>query len=52
MADVPILTAYFHYPEKTIGIGPLFTPSGDDVADMAAIREFYRPWIGKTRGTV
>ena len=52
MADVPILAAYFHYPEKTIGIGPLFTPSGDDAADMAAIREFYRPWMGKTRGTV
>jgi 1-acyl-sn-glycerol-3-phosphate acyltransferase len=52
MADVPILTAYFHYPEKVIGVGPLFHPTGDDVADMAAIREFYRPWIGKTRGTV
>jgi hypothetical protein len=25
MADVPILAAYFHYPEKTIGIGPLFS---------------------------
>lgn len=49
MADVPILAAYFHYPEKTIGIGPLFQPTGDDAADMAAIREFYRPWIGKTR---
>ncbi|HAL24008.1 MAG TPA: acyltransferase, partial [Stenotrophomonas sp.] len=24
MADVPVLAAYFHYPEKTIGIGPLF----------------------------
>jgi len=52
MAEVPVLTAYFHYPEKTIGIGPVFHPSGDDLADMAAIREFYRPWIGKTRGTV
>jgi len=52
MADVPILAAYFHYPEKTIGIGPLFQPTGDDAADMAAIREFYRPWMGKTRGTV
>ena len=51
-AGVPVLMAYFHYPQKTIGIGPLFTPTGDDAADMAAIREFYRPWIGKTRGTV
>ncbi len=52
MADVPVLAAYFHYPEKTIGIGPLYHPTGNDVADMAAIREYYRPWQGKTRGTV
>ncbi len=52
MAEVPVLAAYFHYPEKTIGIGPLFHASGDDAADMQAIREWYRPWVGKTRGTV
>ncbi|WP_425510975.1 lysophospholipid acyltransferase family protein [Xanthomonas chitinilytica] len=51
LADVPILAAYFHYPEKIIGVGPLFHPSGDDAADMAAIRQWYRPWQGKTRGT-
>jgi 1-acyl-sn-glycerol-3-phosphate acyltransferase len=51
-AGVPILPAYFHYPEKIIGFGPLFHPSGDLEADMAKIREFYRPWIGKNRGTV
>jgi len=49
---VPILPVYFHYPEKTLGIGPLFQPSADLEADMARIREFYRPWIGKNRGTV
>ncbi|WP_258223604.1 lysophospholipid acyltransferase family protein [Stenotrophomonas sp. HMWF003] len=52
MADVPVLAAYFHYPEKTIGIGPLFYSTGDDAADMAAIRDYYRPWQGKNRGTV
>lgn len=52
MADVPVLAAYFHYPDKVIGIGPLFHPSGDDAADMAAIRAYYRPWQGKNRGTV
>ena len=51
-AGVPVLTAYFHYPDKTIGFGPLFHTSGDMGADMAAIREWYRPWIGKHRGTV
>lgn len=51
-ANVPILPVYFHYPEKTIGFGPLIYPSDDLDADMARIREFYRPWQGKNRGTV
>ncbi len=51
-AGVPILPVYFHYPEKTVGLGPLFHPTDDVAADMARIREFYRPWIGKNRGTV
>jgi len=51
-ANVPVLPVYFHYPEKTVGLGPLFHPTDDVAADMARIREFYRPWIGKNRGTV
>ena len=51
-AGVPVLPVYFHYPEKTVGLGPLFHPTDDVAADMARIREFYRPWIGKNRGTV
>ena len=51
-AGVPILPVYFHYPEKTVGLGPLFHPGDDLEADMARIREFYRPWQGKNRGTV
>lgn len=51
-ADVPILMAYFHYPEKVMGFGPLFHPTGNAEADMAAIRAWYRPWMGKGRGTV
>jgi 1-acyl-sn-glycerol-3-phosphate acyltransferase len=50
-AGVPILPAYFHYPEKTIGFGPLIHPTDDLDADMAKIREFYKPWQGKNRGT-
>ena len=49
---MPILPVYFHYPEKIIGFGPLFHPSDDMDADMAKIREFYKPWQGKNRGTV
>ena len=51
-AGVPVLMAYFHYPERIIGIGPLFHTTGDLPADMAAIRAWYRPWQGKNRGTV
>ena len=51
-ARVPIIPIYFHYPEKTIGFGPLIHPSADVNADMARIREFYAPWQGKNRGTV
>lgn len=49
-ANVPVMTVYFHYPEKTIGIGPLFELSDDRDADIARIREFYRPWRGRNRG--
>ena len=51
-AQVPILPAYFHYPDRRIGIGPLFATSGDMAADIAALRAWYAPWIGKNRGTV
>ena len=46
-ADVPILPVYFHYPEKRIGIGPLFQTSPDMAADLAALRAFYAPWRGR-----
>ena len=51
-AGVPILPIYFHYPERTIGFGPLFHTSDDMAADLARIREFYVPWQGKNRGTL
>jgi 1-acyl-sn-glycerol-3-phosphate acyltransferase len=50
-ADVPVLPAYFHYPDKIIGIGPLFELSDDMAADMARIRAWYRPWQGRHHGT-
>lgn len=49
-AGVPVMTIYFHYPEKIIGIGPVFELSDDRDADIARIRESYRPWRGKHRG--
>ncbi|RNF83932.1 lysophospholipid acyltransferase family protein [Montanilutibacter psychrotolerans] len=50
-ADVPVLPAYFHYPDKTIGIGEPFTLSDDMAADVARIRAWFRPWQGKHHGT-
>jgi len=50
-ADVPVLPAYFHYPDKVIGIGPVFELTDDMAADMARIRAWYRPWQGRHHGT-
>ena len=48
-AGVPILPAYFHYPEKTIGFGPLIYPTDDLEADMARIGVLSAV-AGKNRG--
>jgi len=50
-ADVPVLPAYFHYPERVIGIGPVFELGDDMAADIARIRAWYRPWVGRHHGT-
>ncbi|HVR82549.1 MAG TPA: lysophospholipid acyltransferase family protein [Luteimonas sp.] len=49
-ADVPVLLVYFHYPDKVIGIGPLFELGDDMAADIARIRAWYRPYQGKHHG--
>lgn len=49
-ANVPVQCAYFHYPEKTIGLGPVFEMTADMDADIARVREYYKPWIGRNRG--
>ncbi|MGO1718912.1 MAG: 1-acyl-sn-glycerol-3-phosphate acyltransferase [Luteimonas sp.] len=48
---VPILPAYFHYPDKVIGFGEPFHTTADAQADIARIREWYRQWQGRNRGT-
>lgn len=50
-AGVPIVPVYFHYPERTIGVGPLFVTSDDMDADLARLRAFYAPWQGRNRGS-
>jgi 1-acyl-sn-glycerol-3-phosphate acyltransferase len=49
-AGVPIVTVYFDYPRKVIGLGPLFQTSADMEADLVALRAFYMPFKGKHRG--
>jgi 1-acyl-sn-glycerol-3-phosphate acyltransferase len=51
-ADVPVLPVYFHYPDRVIGIGVPFHPGDDEAGDMRRVREWYRPWKGRNRGTV
>ena len=46
-ARVPIVLAYMDYERKLSGLGPVFTPSGDVEADMAAIKRFYAPFKGR-----
>ncbi|MEO5830572.1 MAG: 1-acyl-sn-glycerol-3-phosphate acyltransferase [Rhodanobacter sp.] len=48
-AGVPIVTVGFNYPDKTIGVGPLFHTSDDMEADMIRLRVYYAPFRGKHR---
>lgn len=51
-ADAPVLCVAFDYPGKTIHIGPLLRMGDDLDADMARIRAWYRPFIGRNRDTL
>jgi 1-acyl-sn-glycerol-3-phosphate acyltransferase len=46
-AQVPIVFIYLDYEKKIGGLGPIFHPTGDVDADMAAIKAFYAPIKGK-----
>ena len=46
-ANVPVLMAYFDYPNKVVGLGPLFYPTGDMEKDMKEIQAFYQNFKGK-----
>jgi 1-acyl-sn-glycerol-3-phosphate acyltransferase len=51
-AEVPVFCAWFHYPDKLIGLGPLVHLTDDCEADLARIRALYRPYQGKNRDTL
>ncbi len=46
-AQVPIVLAYMDYARKVSGLGPVFEPTGDVDADMAAIKSFYATIKGR-----
>lgn len=49
-AGVPVFCAWFDYPRKRIGLGPLVELSDDIEADMQRIRALFAPYQGKRRG--
>lgn len=51
VAGVPILPVFFDYPGKTFILGRPVHPTGDLIADMAAIRALFRGYRGKYRDT-
>jgi len=48
-AGVPVFPVAFHYPDKTIQLGPLLDTSADMDADLARLRAWYAPFRGKHR---
>ena len=43
---IPITLAFLDAPSRTVGWGPTFSPTGDVVADMDRIREFFADKTG------
>lgn len=46
-AQVPIVLAFMDYERKAGGLGPIFQPTGNVEADLAAIKLFYAPIKGR-----
>lgn len=51
-AGVPVLCVAFDYPSRRVEIGPLLRCSDSLDTDMARIRDWYQPFMGKNRDTV
>jgi 1-acyl-sn-glycerol-3-phosphate acyltransferase len=49
-ADAPVFCAWFHYPDKVIGLGPMVELSDDLEADLVRIRALFKGHVGKNRG--
>jgi 1-acyl-sn-glycerol-3-phosphate acyltransferase len=49
-AQVPVFCAWFHYPDKTLGLGPMVELTDDLEADLVRIRAGFAGHVGKNRG--
>jgi 1-acyl-sn-glycerol-3-phosphate acyltransferase len=49
-AQVPVFCAWFHYPDKVIGLGPMVELSDDMEGDLLRIRALFSEHMGKNRG--
>ncbi|HNJ71302.1 MAG TPA: lysophospholipid acyltransferase family protein [bacterium] len=46
-ANVPIVLGFLDYEKKLAGFGPALYMTGDEIGDMAKIRDFYKDKTGK-----
>ena len=46
-ANIPIQLAYIDFAKKEIGMTDVFYPSGDIEKDIRAIKDYFKPFIGK-----
>lgn len=46
-ADIPICLAVIDFKQKLIKLDEVFYPTGDNEADIAKIKAYYRPYSGK-----
>ncbi len=49
-AGVPVFCIWFHYPDKTLGLGPIVELTDDVHADLVRIRAQFVPYQGRNRG--
>jgi 1-acyl-sn-glycerol-3-phosphate acyltransferase len=49
-AQVPVFCAWFHYPDKLIGLGPPVELTDNMEADLVRIRALFKDHMGKNRG--
>ena len=46
-AGVPVILAFFDYPNRRLGLGPMLTLTGDKEVDLAICRSFYESVQGR-----